>query len=87
MSTAVSTSATSRQMSLELFEEMLATDTPIHKATKEIGYQRNNVFVDVTDVGVTARRLLDAFRKSRGAQTPLDCVHQHGTNVDTMLFI
>jgi Initiator Replication protein len=60
MSTAVSTSATSRQMSLELFEEMLATDTPIHKATKEIGYQRNNVFVDVTDVGVTARRLLDA---------------------------
>jgi hypothetical protein len=60
MSTAVSTNATSRQMSLELFEEMLATDTPIHKSTKEIGYQRNNVFVDVTDVGVTARRLLDA---------------------------
>lgn len=60
MPSVVPTSATSRQMSLELFEEMLATDTPIHKATKEIGYQRNNVFVDVTDVGVTARRLLDA---------------------------
>jgi plasmid replication initiation protein len=60
MSNDVSTRATSRQMSLELFEEMLATDTPIHKSTKEIGYQRNNVFVDVTDVGVTARRLLDA---------------------------
>ena len=60
MPTDVSTRATSRQMSLELFEEMLATDTPIHKSTKEIGYQRNNVFVDVTDVGVTARRLLDA---------------------------
>jgi Initiator Replication protein len=60
MSNQMSTHATSRQMSLELFEEMVATDTPIHKSTKEIGYQRNDVFVDITDLGVTARRLLDA---------------------------
>lgn len=58
--TDVLTRATSRQMSLELFEEMSANDRPIHKSTKEIGYQRNDVFVDITDLGITARRLLDA---------------------------
>ncbi|MEX3936100.1 replication initiation protein [Paraburkholderia phymatum] len=72
MSKDVTTRATSRQLSLELFEEMLASDTPIHKSTKEIGYQRNNVFVDVTDVGVTARRLLDAahFIVAQESTTP-----------------
>ncbi|HEX7912090.1 MAG TPA: replication initiation protein [Paraburkholderia sp.] len=60
MTTDTVTRATSRQMSLELFEEMMASDTPITESPKEIGYQRNNVFIDITDVGVTARRLLDA---------------------------
>jgi plasmid replication initiation protein len=54
------TRATSRQMSLELFQDMMASDTPITESRKEIGYQRNNVFIDITDVGITARRLLDA---------------------------
>ena len=60
MANNIMTRATSRQLSFELFEEMLGTDTPINESTKEIGYQRNNVFIDITDVGITARRLLDA---------------------------
>jgi len=61
MANEIMTRATSRQLSLELFEEMmLAGDTPIDRATKEIGYQRNNVFIDITDVGIVARRFLDA---------------------------
>jgi hypothetical protein len=52
--------ATSRQMSLALFEDMFPEGLPINEASQEIGYQRNNVFVDITDLGVTARRLVDA---------------------------
>lgn len=60
MTDEIQASATSRQMSLALFEDMLAEGLPISDAKKEIGYQRNNVFIDISDVGITARRLIDA---------------------------
>ncbi|SAL36367.1 initiator RepB protein [Caballeronia choica] len=52
--------ATPRQMSLGLFEDMFPDGLPINESPKEIGFQRNNVFVEITDMGVTARRLIDA---------------------------
>jgi hypothetical protein len=52
--------ATTRQMSLELFEDMFPEGLSISESTKEIGYQRNNVFIDITDLGIAARRLIDA---------------------------
>ncbi|AKM33336.1 initiator replication protein B (plasmid) [Pandoraea faecigallinarum] len=60
MTDEIQAKATSRQMSLALFEDMLAEGLPISDAKQEIGYQRNNVFIDVSDVGITARRLIDA---------------------------
>ncbi|MFC0693971.1 replication initiation protein [Paraburkholderia humisilvae] len=47
-------------MSLALFEDMFSEGLPISDASKEIGYQRNNVFIDITDLGIAARRLIDA---------------------------
>jgi replication initiator protein len=52
--------ATTRQMSLELFEDMFPEGLSVSESTKEIGYQRNNVFIDITDLGIAARRLIDA---------------------------
>jgi replication initiator protein len=52
--------ATTRQMSLELFEDMFPEGLSISESSKEIGYQRNNVFIDITDLGIAARRLIDA---------------------------
>jgi Initiator Replication protein len=49
---------TSQQMSLELFEEM--SGQPIHESTREIGYQRNNVFVAINGLGLSSRRFIDA---------------------------
>src|ERR1700735_344633 len=36
---------------------------------------------------LAGRHLFEAFLKSRGAQIPLDCLRQLGTNIDTMLFV
>src|SRR6202021_2572874 len=36
---------------------------------------------------LAARRRFEAFLNSRGAQIPLDRLHQQGTNIDTMLFV
>jgi hypothetical protein len=52
--------ATSHQMSFELFEDMVSSSLDITASPKEIGFQRNNVFVDTTDLSVTARRAVDA---------------------------
>ncbi|MDN0077430.1 RepB family plasmid replication initiator protein [Crenobacter sp. SG2303] len=64
--------ATSSQMSLALFEDMLAEGFGIHEAAVEIGFQRNNVFVDIADLGVAARRLVDAayFIVAQEQQSP-----------------
>lgn len=50
----------SSQMSLTLFEEMLATGTPITEAPRDVGFNRNNVFLDIADLGLAARRAVDA---------------------------
>src|ERR1700727_2162758 len=36
---------------------------------------------------LAGRHLFEAYLKSRGAQIPLDCLRQQGTNIDTMLFV
>ncbi|MCO5396656.1 replication initiation protein [Ralstonia soli] len=52
--------ATAQQLSLSLFEDMFAVGQTIDKAARDVGFQRNNVFIDIVDLGVTARRLVDA---------------------------
>ncbi|WP_324125934.1 replication initiation protein [Aromatoleum sp.] len=47
-------------MSLSIFEDMFAKGLAITESKSEIGFQRNNVFVDIGDLGVTARRAVDA---------------------------
>src|SRR6202020_3264386 len=36
---------------------------------------------------LAGRHLFEAYLKSRGAQIPLDCLRQQGSNIDTMLFV
>lgn len=60
MANAVGSRATAQQMSLSLFEDMFAKGLAITESKTEIGFQRNNVFVDIGDLGVTARRAVDA---------------------------
>lgn len=45
-------------MSLGLFEEM--SGQPISESTREIGFQRNNVFVAINGLGLSSRRFIDA---------------------------
>ena len=51
---------TPRQMALALFEDMFDLGLPISEANREIGYQRNNFFTQVVNMGLPARRFLDA---------------------------
>ncbi|EIM94452.1 hypothetical protein WQE_44213 [Paraburkholderia hospita] len=51
---------TPRQMALALFEDMFDLGLPISEASREIGYQRNNFFTQVVNMGLPARRFLDA---------------------------
>jgi hypothetical protein len=51
---------TSRQMALALFEDMFDLGAPITEANREIGYQRNNFFTQIVNMGLPARRFLDA---------------------------
>ena len=51
---------TPRQMALALFEDMFDMGMPISEANREIGYQRNNFFAKVVNMGLPARRFLDA---------------------------
>lgn len=60
MAESLPTNATSQQMSLALFEDMLSDGLAIHESPKDIGFQRNNVFIDIADLGITARRMIDA---------------------------
>jgi hypothetical protein len=55
-----SAKATPQQMALTLFEDMFDIGTPINEASREIGYQRNNLFTEIVNVGLPARRFLDA---------------------------
>jgi hypothetical protein len=51
---------TPRQMALALFEDMFDLGMPISEANREIGYQRNNFFTQIVNMGLPARRFLDA---------------------------
>jgi hypothetical protein len=53
-------STTPRQMALALFEDMFDLGMPINEANREIGYQRNNFFTEIVNMGLAARRFLDA---------------------------
>lgn len=49
-----------RQMALALFEDMFDLGLPINEANREIGYQRNDFFTEIVNMGLPARRFLDA---------------------------
>ncbi|MDH6146815.1 hypothetical protein OKW46_000737 [Paraburkholderia sp. WSM4179] len=52
--------ATSRQMALALFEDMFDQGLRINESNREIGYQRNDFFTEIVNMGLPARRFLDA---------------------------
>jgi hypothetical protein len=51
---------TPRQMALALFEDLFDLGLPINEANREIGYKRNNFFTQIVNMGLPARRFLDA---------------------------
>lgn len=52
--------ATSRQLALALFDDASAEDLPVDAARSDIGFARKNVLIRIIDLGVAARRLIDA---------------------------
>ncbi|WP_321788130.1 MULTISPECIES: replication initiation protein [Paraburkholderia] len=52
--------ATSRQLALALFDDARGEDLPVEAARKDIGFARKNVLIRIVDLGVAARRLIDA---------------------------
>ncbi|MEM5316036.1 replication initiation protein [Paraburkholderia sp. JHI869] len=52
--------ATSRQLALALFDDASAEDLPVDAARSDIGFARKNVLIRIVDLGVAARRLIDA---------------------------
>ncbi|CAM2158567.1 Initiator Rep protein WH1 domain-containing protein (plasmid) [Pararobbsia alpina] len=52
--------ATSRQIALALFEESASEGVSVEHARSDIGFARNNILIRIVDLGVAARRLIDA---------------------------
>jgi hypothetical protein len=52
--------ATSRQLALALFDDAQAEDLPVETARSDIGFARKNVLIRIVDLGMVARRLIDA---------------------------
>src|ERR1700749_4100071 len=52
--------ATSRQLALALFDDATGQDLPLETARSDIGFARKNVLIRIIDLGVAARRLIDA---------------------------
>ncbi|WP_027780339.1 replication initiation protein [Paraburkholderia caledonica] len=52
--------ATSRQLALALFDDASAEDLPLDAARSDVGFARKNVLIRIIDLGVAARRLIDA---------------------------
>ncbi|KVD78828.1 initiator RepB protein [Burkholderia ubonensis] len=52
--------ATSQQLALALFDDAAAEGLPVENARSDIGFSRNNVLIRIVDLGVAARRLIDA---------------------------
>ncbi|WP_106078272.1 RepB family plasmid replication initiator protein [Chromobacterium amazonense] len=52
--------ATASQLSLSLFEDMISQGLSIQHSPKDIGFQRNNLFLELTALNMTSQRFLDA---------------------------
>lgn len=52
--------ATSRQLALALFDDANAEGLSVDAAGSDIGFPRKNVLIRIVDLGVAARRLIDA---------------------------
>lgn len=52
--------ATSRQLALALFEDADVEGLPVESARSDVGFARKNVLIRIVDLGVAARRLIDA---------------------------
>ncbi|CAB3805359.1 replication initiation protein [Pararobbsia alpina] len=52
--------ATSRQLALALFDDTATEGLTVAQARSDIGFARNNVLIRIVDLGVAARRLIDA---------------------------
>ena len=52
--------ATSRQLALALFEDTRAQGLAVENARSDVGFARNNILIKIVDLGVAARRLIDA---------------------------
>ncbi len=52
--------ATSRQLALALFDDANAEGLAVDAARSDIGFARKNVLIRIVDLGVAARRLIDA---------------------------
>ncbi|WP_018441887.1 replication initiation protein [Trinickia symbiotica] len=52
--------ATSRQLALALFDDANAEGLAIESARSDVGFARKNVLIRIIDLGVAARRLIDA---------------------------
>ena len=52
-------SATQQQLALEIFEAMDASDTPITDSGQDFHLRKSSLLVDVSDVGLLARRILN----------------------------
>lgn len=52
-------SATQQQLALDIFHSMDATDTPITESGQDFHLRKSSLLVDVSDVGLLARRILN----------------------------
>ncbi|KVK89397.1 replication initiation protein [Burkholderia sp. MSMB1498] len=52
--------ATSRQLALALFEDATAEGLAVDAARSDVGFARKNILIRIVDLGVAARRLIDA---------------------------
>lgn len=51
----------SQQLALSLFEQLATVGAGVDQVPTPVGFQRNNVFVEIEDLSVTARRALDVM--------------------------
>jgi hypothetical protein len=51
---------TSRQLALALFDDAEGQGLSVERARSDIGFARNNILIRIVDLGVAARRLIDA---------------------------
>ncbi|MFY2597370.1 replication initiation protein [Achromobacter xylosoxidans] len=52
-------SETSQQLALALFAELAPAGAGVEDAPPSVGFQRNNIFIDIADLSLSARRAID----------------------------